>query len=164
MKVIAILILGLFLLSACAPKSELDEANKKIAELQAETAASHAETAKIRAEAEAAKNKNQNLEARNSQLQAKVDEKPELPVTLSFRKAIMGPGYVAIFNTTIKAPVAVLVNLHSAALGTTKQIELHLDSTHLTELGHMEGAVIENGDTITIENQNYSPISFTVSN
>jgi len=162
MKVMSLLVL--VLLSACAPKSELDEANKKIAELQAQAAASQAETAKIRAEAEAAKNTNQNLEAQNSQLQAKVDEKPELPVTLSFRKAIMGPGYVAIFNTTIKAPVAVLVNLHSAALGTTKQIELHLDSTHPTELGHMEGAVIENGDTITIENQNYSPISFTVSN
>jgi predicted nuclease with TOPRIM domain len=162
MKVMPLLVL--VLLSACAPKSELDEANKKIAELQAQAAASQAETAKIRAEAEAAKNTNQNLEAQNSQLQAKVDEKPELPVTLSFRKAIMEPGYVAIFNTTIKAPVAVLVNLHSAALGTTKQIELHLDSTHPTELGRMEGAVIENGDTITIENQNYSPISFTVSN
>ena len=164
MKVISLLVLGLFFLSACAPKSELDEANKKIAELQAQAAASQAETAKIRAEAEAAKNTNQNLEAQNSQLQAKVDEKPELPVTLSFRKAIMGPGNVAIFNTTIKAPIAVLVNLHSAALGTTKQIELHLDSTHPTELGYMEGAVIENGDTITVENQNYSPISFTVSN
>lgn len=164
MKVISFLILSLFSLSACAPKSELDEANKKIAELQAQAAAAQAETVRLRAEAKAAKNENQTLEARNSQLQAKVDEKPNLPVTLSFRKAMMGPGYVAIFNTTIKAPVAVLVNLHSAALGTTKQFELHLDSTHPTELGHMEGAVIENGDTITVENQNYSPTRFTVSN
>lgn len=165
------------MLSACAPKSEVDEANKKIAELQAQTVAAQAETEKIKAqaaaaqaeaervkiEAEATKNENQNLEVQNSQLQAKVDEKPELPITVSFRKAIMGPGNVAIFSTTIKAPVSILITLHSAALGTTKQFERHLESSHSTELGHMEGATIENGDTITIENQNYSPVSFTVS-
>ncbi|MDD5463022.1 MAG: hypothetical protein PHG00_15550 [Methylococcales bacterium] len=36
MKKITFLILNLFLLSACSPKSELDEANKKIAELQSQ--------------------------------------------------------------------------------------------------------------------------------
>ena len=168
----------MFVLTACAPKSEVDEANKKIAELQAQTAAAQAETEKIKAqaaaaqadaekikaEADAAKNENQNLEAQNSQLQAKVDEKPLLPVTISFRKAMIGPGKVAVFNTTIKTPVPVLVQLQSAALGTTKQFELHLASTHTTELGYLEGAVIESGDTITVTNQNYSPVSFTVSN
>lgn len=135
MKFIPFLVLGLFLLSACVPKSELDEANQKIAELQ----------------------------ALNSQLKAEIEKKPELPVTVSFRQAMMGPGNVAIFSTTIKSPVSILVTLHSSALGTTKQFELHLESSHSTELGHIEGAVIENGDTITIENQNYSPATFTVS-
>lgn len=177
MKVLSFLVLGLFLLSACAPKSDLDEANKKIAELQAQTAAAQAETEKIKAlaaaaqaeaerikaEAEAAKNENQILETQNSQLQAKVDEKPELPVTVSFRKAMTGPGNVAVLNTTVKSTVPVLITLHSAALGTSKTFERHLDPSHTTELGHLEGAVIENGDTITIENQNYSPVTFNVS-
>ena len=57
----------------------------------------------------------------------------------------------------------ILMKLIRKSLGTTKQFEIHLESTHSTELGHMEGAVIENGDTITVENQNYSPVSFTVS-
>lgn len=177
MKVISFLVLALFALAACAPKSEVDEANKKIAELQAQTAAAQAETEKIKAqaaatqaeaekikaEAETAKNENQSLEAQNSQLQAKVDEKPELPVTVPFRKAMMGPGNVAILNTTIKSNVPVLITLHSAALGTSKTFELHLNPSHPTELGHQEGAVIENGDTISIENKNYSPVTFTVS-
>lgn len=115
MKFISLLTLGLslFLLSACAPESE-------------------------------------------------VDTKPELPITVSFREAMMGPGNVAIFNTTIKSPVPILVTLHSSAFGTDKRFELHLEPSHSTELGHMEGAVIENGDTITIENQNYAPHSFKV--
>lgn len=177
MKAISLLILALFLLSACAPKSEVDEANKKIAELQAQTAAAQAETEKIKAqaaltqaeadrvkaEAETTKNENENLEVKNSQLQAKVDEKPQLPVTVSFRKAMTGPGNVVILNTTVKSNVPVLITLHSAALGTSKTFERHLDPSHTTELGHLEGAVIENGDTITIENQNYSSVTFTVS-
>ena len=76
---------------------------------------------------------------------------------------MMGPGNVAILNTTVKSNVPVLITLHSAALGTSKVFERHLDPSHPTELGHLEGAVIENGDTITIKNQNYSPVSFTVS-
>lgn len=135
MKFTPFWVLGLFLLSACVPKSELDEANQKIAELQ----------------------------ALNSQLKVEIEKKPELPVTVLFRQAMMGPGNVAVFSTTIKSPVSILVTLHSSALGTTKRFELHLESSHATELGHLEGAVIENGDTITIENQNYSPTTFTVS-
>jgi hypothetical protein len=93
---------------------------------------------------------------------SETETKPELPITVSLRKAIMGPGNVAIFNTTIKSPVPILVTLHSSAFGTDKRFELHLEPAHSTELGHMEGAVIENGDTITIENQNYASRSFKV--
>lgn len=76
----------------------------------------------------------------------------------------MGKGIVAIFSTTIKAPVATIIRVYSASLGTTKQFELHLESSHTTELGHLEGAFLENGDTITIENQNYSSTTVTVNN
>ena len=185
MKTISLFVLALCVLAACAPKlevdapkSEVDEANKKIAELQTQTAAAHAETEKIKAqavtaqaeaevaktEAEVAKKQNQNLETQNSQLQAKLDEKPAIPVSVSFRPSLMGKGIVAVFNTTVKIPVAAIVQVHSASLGTTKQFELHLESRHATELGHLEGAFLENGDTITVENQNYSSITFTVNN
>jgi hypothetical protein len=44
MKIMPLLALGVFLLSACVPKSELDEANKKIAELQSQIDKSKVET------------------------------------------------------------------------------------------------------------------------
>lgn len=176
MKFMPVLI-AVLVLSACAPKSDVDEANKKIAELQAQAAAAQAETEKIKAqaaatqaeaerikaEAEVAKSENEILETQNSQLQAKIEEKPELPVTVTFRKSLMGKGNVAIFNTKIKSNVPVLITFDSAALGTSKKFELRLDPSHPSELGHLEGALIENGDTLTIENQNYSPLSVTVS-
>lgn len=126
---------------ACAPKSEVDEAKRIIGELQAQVQA---------------------LQAENQQLKAALAKKPELPVTMGLRKALTGPGYVAVFNTTVKSPVSVLATLKSAALGTTKQFELHLNPTSATELGYLEGATIEAGDTISLENSNYSTVTFTV--
>jgi len=84
---------------------------------------------------------------------------PDLPVSVSFRNAMMGPGKVAVFNTTIKSPISVLVTVQSAALGTSKQFELHLDPTRPSELGHLEGVVIESGDVVTVVNKNYLPVS-----
>lgn len=136
-----VLICSALLVTACAPKSDLDAAKKQIEELQAQITA---------------------LSAENTHLKDQLAKKPELPVTLSLRKAVMGPGFVAAFNTTIKSPISVLVTIKSAALGTTKQLELHLNPTGPAEIGHLEGAIIEAGDTITLENSNYSSATFTV--
>lgn len=134
MKATIFFILSTILISACVPKSDLDAANDQIIQLQAE----------------------------NARLKAMLEKKPELPVTLGLRKAMMGPGYVAVFNTTVKSSVPVLATIKSTALGSTKQFELHLNPSASTELGHMEGATIENGDTITLENKNFTSVTFTV--
>ena len=134
MKFYALLILSLLTLVACSPKSDVDEAKREAERLKAE----------------------------NAELKAQLAKKPEIPVSMSLRKAMMGPGYVAMFDTTVKSPVPVLVTVKSAALGTVKKFELHLNPNVTTELGHAEGAVIEKGDTITVENNNYSSVTFTV--
>ena len=134
MKFYALLILSLLTLVACSPKSDVDEAKREAERLKAE----------------------------NAELKAQLAKKPAIPVSMSLRKAMMGPGYVAMFNTTVKSSVSVLVTVKSAALGTVKKFELHLNPNVTTELGHAEGAVIENGDTITVENNNYSSVTFTV--
>jgi len=108
------------------------------------------------------KSRVENLEGEGAQLKSELAKKPMLPVTLSLRQALTGPGYVAVFNTTVKSPVAVLATVKSAALGTSKKFELHLTPLRPTELGYLEGAVIERGDVIILENTSYSPGIFTV--
>ena len=142
-------------LSACAPKSELDAAQKRVSELQAQVATLQSQLTELQSQATTA-------QAANAQLKEQLEKKPALPVTVSFRKALAGPGYVAIFNTTVKSPVSVLATLKSIALGTSKSFELHLDPSVASERGHLEGIVIEQGDILTMENQNYSPVTVTV--
>jgi hypothetical protein len=136
-----LLLLSVLVLSACAPAADLEAAKRQIAALQSQVSS---------------------LQAENEHLKNQLAKKPDLPITIAFRRALMGPGYVAVFNTTVKSPVSVLVALTSADLGTTKRFELHLNASTATELGHMQGAVIENGDTITVENANYSSTTIIV--
>lgn len=82
-----------------------------------------------------------------------------MPVTVSFHKALMGAGYVAVFNTTIKQDFPVLVTITSKALGTTQRLTLNLSQATARKIGHLEGAAIEAGDEIVVGNTNYEPLS-----
>lgn len=72
---------------------------------------------------------------------------------------MMGPGGVAVFQTTIKEDFPVIVTCKSKALGTVNRFRLNLSATGTAELGHMQGAAIFPGDEITVENNEYESIS-----
>lgn len=88
------LVLSAFLfLLGCAPKADLDAANQKISDLQSQLAATQAEITKLQAQIATTQSETektiaqaaleaQSLEAKAAQLQAKVDEKPEIPVSV----------------------------------------------------------------------------------
>lgn len=85
----------------------------------------------------------------------------QVPVTMATRKAMAGPGFVAIFRTTLPVFINVGVVVHSARLGTTKRFVVQLTPGKATELGWKQGAALEFGDTLTVEEEHYAPITFT---
>jgi hypothetical protein len=92
-----------------------------------------------------------------------LDRKPDMPVRVSFRRAHLGPGFVAVFSTTIKQDIPILVTVKSKALGTTQRFPLHLSQAVPSELGHAEGVAIDSGDEITVTNSNYDPLAVVFS-
>lgn len=84
------------------------------------------------------------------------------PITVSFRSALMGHGLVAMLNTRTKNSITVLVSWKSHATGVKRSTQIHLDGANKVELGHLEGFPIEPGDTLSIENTEYEPLSITV--
>ena len=162
MKRYGLVLLSLLSLSACGPSPELIEAKKTIAEQETKIASLQQESAAAKAEVASLTARLNKMGNELDKSAAKLARKPALPVSFSIRKAWTGPGLVAVFNTTIKSSLAILVSVTSAALGTTKTFEIHLNPAGPTELGHLEGAVIEPGDSITIENNNFATSTFTV--
>jgi hypothetical protein len=150
-----LLIIPILLISACAQKSELLATQKQVADLTSKLSA-------LEASATAVQSRVISLQAENDQLRASLNQKPTMPVSVAFRRALTGRGYVALFNTTVKSPVTILATVRSSALGTEKRFELHLDPSASYSLGHLEGAVLDPGDTIVMENRNYESSSVTV--
>jgi outer membrane murein-binding lipoprotein Lpp len=132
------------LLCGCVPKSEVEKAQNDLAAARAKIQLLESELRQTQAELKTA--------------HATLAKKPALPVQVTFRKAAMGPGYVAIVSTTIKKDFPVLVHVASKAIDRTKEFRLDLSFTHPTEIGHVEGAPIEDGDQVEITNNDYEPL------
>lgn len=142
----------------CAPKSELDAAkaeikklNEQIATLQASAMQDQQRIANLQATLE-------NSETQLSHAESELAKSPPMPVRVTFRPAIMGTGYVATFTTTIKQDIPVIVTIKSQALGTVKDYRLDLSAVGSKEIGHAEGSPIEEGDEITVKNNNFQPL------
>ena len=151
------------------------EAERAIAAARAEaesaSAAAHAAADAASVQIAMLKDEVAQLETQNSDLRAQVGKvsqgldaaqqqlarKPPMPVSVSLRKAFFGNSLVAVFSTTIKQDFPVLVTVHSPALNTTKQFRVQLNAQRPSELGVSDGAVIDYGDEMLIQNANFEP-------
>ena len=67
---------------------------------------------------------------------------------------------MAVFSTTVKQELPLLVTLNSKALGTSKRFQLRVPESGVAELGSTEGALIDPSDEIIVENTNYEKAVF----
>ena len=74
--------------------------------------------------------------------------KPELPVSVSFRNAILGSGLVAQFKNNSGAALEVVLTLRRPATNTYQSEVLELRSTGVTEIGPLEGWTFVAGQDI----------------
>lgn len=83
----------------------------------------------------------------------------EFPATVAFRKAMTGPGYVLVINTTIKQDLPALLTVTSAALGATQNYTVNLTWRHPTQLGYREGITVYPGDHVELANNYYETLA-----
>jgi len=154
---IALLALVALSVAACAPKSDLDAANAKLAEATANLTAANKTMADLRAQLSAA-------QRQISDQTAQLDILPPLPVSHSVRTSLLGSGLVVVFGNTAKKPMTVRVVVKKPALGNinVKGFELHLNPAVPCELGYAQGAVFEPGNIITLTSTNYATETFTI--
>ena len=82
----------------------------------------------------------------------------DFPATAEFRKALTGPGYVLVVNTTIKEDFPAILTVRNETLGTERRYEIFLTWRHKNQFGPLEGITLYAGDAITIGNNNYSSL------
>ena len=135
-------------------KAQIESLNGQVAQLQKQNDELRAQLIQTSQNFTAAK---EGLAAARERLA----RKPDMPVSVSLRRALLGGTNVAVFTTTIKKDFPVLVTVNSRALGTSKQFRVQLNATQPSELGASEGAAIDIDDVILVENTDYEPATLT---
>lgn len=165
------------LFAGCAPKADLEKANAEVTRLTAEVTSLKKSNDDLTASIAGLEKRQAELQAQLAQAtqqlstaaqhlssaEQELAKKPAIPVSVKFRPAGFGPGYVATFQTTIKQDFPMLVTFRSRALGTTQQFRVNLRAAGVSELGHAEGAALDLQDELLLENQHYSPALVKVS-
>jgi hypothetical protein len=90
------------------------------------------------------------------------DSKPEMPVAISYRKAMTGRGLVVTFRSVSPRHLAVAVTLTNPSLNQQKQYRIDLAPGQASELGHLEGWTFASGDKIEIRHNEYRPSNLVI--
>lgn len=88
-------------------------------------------------------------------VQAEYEARPELPIEIHYREALLGPGLVAIFKNTSDRHLAVVATFYNPTLQKEGNYRLDLAPQVTQEVGHSEGWAFASGDTIKIVHNEY---------
>ena len=78
-------------------------------------------------------------------------QRATFPFHVTYRKALMGNGYVEQIRNVSSKAQSVKVTFYNPTLNRTKTYSLVMDAGQVREIGHMEGWAATSGDQITLE-------------
>lgn len=127
------------------------DANEKIA-------AAHSQTKQAKESAKA------ELEQLENIAQQRIDAAnlKEVQVMVSFRKALLSSGQVAIIRSTSGQSIAITAVISRPSSNQSISREMALDPNQMVEIGQREGWAFIPGDVIKIEQPHHKSLSFAV--
>lgn len=91
----------------------------------------------------------------NSKLQAA--NLPEVPVTMTFRKAMLGSGSVVTIRNTSGQSIAIAITAARPEAGQQRTFRGVIDAQQVKEIGHAEGWAFVKGDVVQVAMPNHKP-------
>jgi hypothetical protein len=88
--------------------------------------------------------------------------KPNLPVVINFRPAILGNGLVAVFRNTSSSQLEVAAAFSSEATGMRRGANLVIPGNGVTEVGYAQGWAFAAGQRIHLTNSEFRPAEYQV--
>jgi hypothetical protein len=88
-------------------------------------------------------------------VKAEYEARPDLPVEITYREALLGPGLVAAFRNSSDRHLTVVATFYNPTLQKEENYRLDLAPQIIREVGHSEGWAFASGDTIKIVHNEY---------
>lgn len=87
----------------------------------------------------------------------------QVPVSTTFRRAIIGPGYVLQFHNKSRRTLPLKITVTSPTFNKTKTFDAVADpGPEPLEIGHMEGWTFASGDLIEIRSEGFTPVNVKI--
>jgi hypothetical protein len=83
--------------------------------------------------------------------------KPQLPIDVGYRKAVMGPGLVVQLKNNSERDLAVLMTVENPTTNQEKTFRVDVSPKEVSEVGHLEGWTFASGDSIKVIHADYKP-------
>lgn len=88
--------------------------------------------------------------------------KPELPVTLHFRKSFWGKGLVAEIENTSDQYLTLVLSVRNPTLATAKRFEIQLKGGDDLDFGHDDGWQFASGDEVGLYHNDFKALKMIV--
>ncbi len=83
------------------------------------------------------------------------EARPEMPVDLNYRSALMGPGLVIVMKNTSARHLSVVATFLNPTLNKEESYRIDISPRSVKEIGHAEGWAFFSGDVIKIIHNEY---------
>lgn len=100
--------------------------------------------------------------AKADMLAAQLAAKPDMPVSVSIREALMGNGLVAQFTNNSNRYIAVVATFTNPTTNQSVTARIDISPNDTKEIGHLEGWAFSSGDQILLEHNDYRSSRITV--
>jgi hypothetical protein len=88
--------------------------------------------------------------------------KPDMPIRVSIREALMGSGLVAQFANNSNRYIAVVATFTNPTTNQYVTTRIDISPNKTKEIGHLEGWAFSSGDEILLEHNDYRSSRITV--
>lgn len=136
---------------------DLAAANGQLQTLQQQLAAANNQSISLQQEVT-----QQDADLRRQSNVIQAEAKPDLPLSIGFRKAFLGPGLVMELRNNSGAQLEIAAAFTSPATGLTQQRSIVLPSNVVMQFGSAQGWAFVAGQRITFRNVNYRPAEVAV--
>jgi uncharacterized iron-regulated protein len=138
-------------------QSLVNESSAKARDAEARIEAAHTEAKRIATQA------NTQLDALAIEANAKIQAAslPEVPVAVSFRKAMLGSGSVATVKNISAQSIAVTITAARPNANEQRSFQQVIDGQQTTEIGHVEGWAFVKGDVVQVSLANHKAKRFS---
>jgi len=83
------------------------------------------------------------------------EARPEMPVELSYRSALMGAGLVIVIKNTSSRHLSVVATFLNPTLNKEESYRIDISPGSVKEMGHAEGWAFASGDVIKLVHNEY---------